>query len=138
MQRVSYFVQFIALLGINFTTFHTVLGQKAVYKTTIESFATESATNLNFINGIHVYIEAPESDEDALYKGFRIVHSDREYNGSWKILYAQTINIATRPRAQQFRAVLYEHKGVQRIVLYRKESENQYYFRIFNTTYTAH
>lgn len=136
MQRVSYFSRVAILLFISLLSTNSTIAQSNQYKKIIDDFAIASANNLNFINGINIYIEKPESDEDALYKGFRIVHSNREYNGGWEILYAQTITIDMQPHPQEFRAVLYEHLGKKRIVLYRKEAKNKYYFRIFKTSYT--
>ena len=104
------------------------------YEQIIDDFAKASVNNLSFHNGINIFIEKPESDEDALYQGFRITHTNGEYNGGWKILYAKDIIIKDY-QWLPFRAVLYEHKKKQYIVLYTKEEENKYYFRIFNAKY---
>lgn len=105
------------------------------YEKIIDDFAIASVHNLSFQNGINTFIEKPESDEDALYRGFRICHTDREYNGGWKLLHAKDI-IVKESLWLPFRAILYEYKHKKYIALYRKDAENKYYFRIFNASYT--
>lgn len=106
------------------------------YEKTIDAFAKASVSNLNFYNGINIFIERPESDLDALYQGFRITHTNGEYNGGWEILHAKDITIKDEPPLS-FRAVLYSFKNKQYIVLYKEESANKYYFRIFNAVYLS-
>jgi hypothetical protein len=104
------------------------------YETILDDFAEASVNNLNFQNGINVFIEKPESDLDALYQGFRITHTDGEYNGGWEILYAKDI-VIQEEIPLNFRAVLYLFRNKQYIVLYKEESEGKYYFRLFNAVY---
>jgi hypothetical protein len=104
------------------------------YETVLDDFAKTSVNNLNFQNGINVFIKKPESDLDALYQGFRITHTDGEYNGGWEILYAKNLVIQEKIPLN-FRAVLYLFRNKQYIVLYRKESADKYYFRLFNAVY---
>lgn len=113
------------------SSFAQKLNSRAVYEKTLDDFAKASVNNLNFQNGINVFIEKPENDVDALYKGFRITHTDGEYNGAWLILEAKDIVI----EEESFRAILYLFKNKQYIVLCKKESENKYYFRIFKAVY---
>lgn len=126
---------YVILFNIAYIPF--VLSQnpsQMTYETILDDFAQASVNNKNFQNGIHVFIEKPESDLDALYQGFRITHTDGEYNGGWEILHAKDIVIQEKtPLA--FRAVLYLFKNKQYIVLYREESVDKYYFRIFNAVY---
>lgn len=103
-------------------------------ETILDDFAKASVNNLSFQNGINIFIEKPESDLDALYQGFRITHTDGEYNGGWEILCAKDI-VIEEGIPLNFRAVLYLFKNKQYIVLYRKETTNKYYFRIFNAVY---
>ncbi|CAA6800269.1 MAG: Unknown protein, partial [uncultured Aureispira sp.] len=63
------------------------------YEAILDDFAMASVNNLNFQNGINIFINTPESDLDALYQGFRITHMDGEYNGGWEILYAKDLVI---------------------------------------------
>lgn len=100
----------------------------------IDDFAIASANNKSFQNGLNVFIEKPESDEDALYQGFRIAHTDREYNGGWEILGAKDIVIKDY-KPLSYRAILYEYKEKYYIVLVKEEKKNKYYFRIFNAVY---
>lgn len=107
-----------------------------VYEKIIDAFAEASVNNPNFYNGINIFIEHPESDLDALYQGFRITHTNGEYNGGWEILYAKNI-VVKEELPLSFRAVLYLFKNKQYIVLYKEESANKYYFRIFNAVYSS-
>lgn len=116
---------------------HSSLAQRTktlACETILDDFAQASANNLSFQNGINIFIEKPESDLDALYQGFRITHTDGEYNGGWEILCAKDI-VIDEEIPLNFRAVLYLFKNKQYIVLYRKETTNKYYFRIFNAVY---
>ncbi len=124
------------LLCLIFT--HSPLAQTSTnlmeYETVLDDFAKASVNNLNFQNGINIFIETPESDLDALYQGFRITHTDGEFNGGWELLYAKDI-VIKEEIPLNFRAVLYLFKNKQYIVLYKEESVNKYYFRIFNAVY---
>ena len=112
----------------------TPLKMDSEHEKVIDDFAKASVNNLSFQNGLNVFIEAYESDEDALYQGFRITHTDREYNGGWKILYAKDIIIKDH-QWLPYRAILYQYKKKQHIVLIQKREENKYSFRIFGATY---
>lgn len=104
------------------------------YEAILDDFAMASVNNLNFQNGINIFINTPESDLDALYQVFRITHMDGEYNGGWEILYAKDL-VISEGTPLNFRAVLYLFKNKEYIVLYRKESADKYYFRLFNAVY---
>lgn len=129
-------VIFVVLLGAIYidSTFAQELSPLRVYEQILDDFAKASANNLNFQNGINVFIEKPENDVDALYQGFRITHTDGEYNGDWLILHAKDVVIQEEIPVY-YRAILYLFKNKQYIVLVKKESENKYYFRIFNAVY---
>lgn len=132
MQLLIYFL----LLGMVYT--HSSFAQtdsKVSYETILDDFAKASVNNPNFQNGINVFIKKPESDLDALYQGFRITHTDGEYNGGWELLAAKEIVISQIESIGHFRAVLYLFKNKQYIALYREESVDKYYFRIFKAVY---
>jgi len=106
------------------------------YEKTINDFVKAAENNPLWGNGANVDIEKPENDKDALIKGFRLTHMNDEQNGGWKILFAKDIKInADRDNSNQekYRAVLYEYKAKQYIVLYTKEKDNEYFFRIYGT-----
>jgi hypothetical protein len=105
------------------------------YETILDNFAKASVNNPDFQNGINIFIKKPESDLDALYQGFRITHTDGEYNGGWELLDAKDIVISQAEHLLHFRAILYSFKNKQYIALYREESVDKYYFRIFNAVY---
>lgn len=112
----------------------TSIKMNPTYEKIIDDFAIASANNLSFQNGLNTFIEKPESDQDALYQGFRVAHTDREYNGGWKILGAKDIVIKNY-KSLCYRAILYGYKEKYYIVLVKKEKKNKYYFRIFNAVY---
>ncbi|WMX15402.1 MULTISPECIES: hypothetical protein [unclassified Aureispira] len=126
----------IFLICISITSVQAQNTSYKSYENTLDSFAKASVNNLSFQNGIYIFIEKPESDEDALYKGFRVTHTDGEYNGGWEILAAKDIVIKEKIPLH-FRAVLYLFKNKQYIALYKEDSNNKYYFRIFKAVYSS-
>lgn len=113
---------------------HNAMGQSSntlEMEKIIDEFVLKSHNNLSFQNGRNIFIDKPKDDTDALKKGFKLTHVDSEQNGGWVLLTAKDVQI----EKQNYRAVLYEYNAKKYIVLYYKEEDNKYYFRIFNSTY---
>jgi hypothetical protein len=128
MKKSQLILSFLVLL------FSNLVGQNnnlLEFENIIDHFVLASHNNLSFQNGKNVFIQKPKDDQDALKKGFKLTHIDSEQEGGWKILAAKDVQI----EQEKFRAVLYSYQDKKYIVLYRKDKNRKYYFRIYNSTY---
>jgi hypothetical protein len=97
------------------------------YEKIINDFVIDLDGSDSFPNGINTFIKKPKNDTIALQLGFETAQCDQESTGNWSLLFAKDVTLDNK----QYRAVLYEHKNIMHIALYREEKEDVYYFRIF-------
>lgn len=98
------------------------------YVRVLDNFIADAKADMLFGNGLNALIETPLNDEDALTKGFLRCGFDEEAKGGWVIRAAKYMDLW-----DTFRAVLYEYNLELFVALYKKEKEDEYYFRIWKT-----
>lgn len=99
------------------------------YESIVAEFTATANDDFLFGNGRSTRIDEPENERDALKKGLSTISFSE---GKLRIedtqtLHCQLVNI----KSIEYSAILFSHKKVNRIALYRPETDGKYYFRIY-------